>query len=103
MNELEEVETPAEAVPFVRVDDIELDEMCAEYRRIQSEQKLHESVVKELEPKLKSLASQIQARMGQHKAVRTNFGYMVQWVPFKHKGYTVAAREGERWQLRSPF
>ncbi len=103
-NELEEEqETEAEAVQWVASDDIELDEMCAEYRRAESQMKLHESAAKEIKPRLDAMAKKIQARMGEHKAVRTVFGYTVAWVPFKRKGYTVAAAEGERWQLRSPF
>ena len=102
-NELETEESPAEAIPWVVSDDLELDEMCSEYRRLETEKKLHEQVAKELEPRLKDMASQIQARMGQHKHVRTVFGYILEWRPFKRKGYTVEPAEGERWQLRSPF
>ena len=105
-NELcDELETPAEpeTTQWVASDDIELDEMCSEYRRIESEKKLHEQVAKELEPRLKAMAAQIQARMGQHKHVRTQFGYLLEWRPFKRKGYTVEPSESERWSLRSPY
>ncbi len=103
-NELEEEqETEAEAVQWVASDDIEIDELCSQYRELQSSIKLHESVIKELEPRLKAKAEEIQARMQGHKRVRTSCGYMLEWKPFKRKGYTVADAEGERWQLRSPY
>ncbi len=102
-NEFEPDEPATEESLWMQNDDIELDEMCSEYRRIESEKKLHESVAKELEPKLKSLATMIQARMGEHKHVRTSCGYTLEWKPFKRKGYTVSDAEGERWQLRSPY
>ena len=84
-------------------DNIELDELCAGYRELEYAKKEHEIAVKDLEVQLKARAALIQARMGQHKAVRTSAGYTVEWRPFKRKEYTVAATEGERWQLRSPF
>ncbi len=83
--------------------DIELDEMCAAYRELEYRKKMHEIEAKDLEVKLKAKAALIQAKMGQHKAVRTSAGYTVAWVPWKRKEYTMPATEGERWQLRSPF
>ncbi len=88
---------------WVQDDNIELDEMCAAYRHLEYSKKEHEIAAKEIEVELKLQAAAIQKLMGQHKAVRTSAGYTVEWKPFKRKGYTVAATEGERWQLRSPF
>lgn len=104
-NEFEEDDEQqlSEGITWAVSDDLELDEMCAAYRKVESDKKLHESMAKELDNRQKAMAKQIQARMGEHKHVRTVFGYMLQWVPFKRKGYTVAASQGERWQLRSPF
>ena len=92
-----------ELYQWYQSEDFELDEMCSKYRELQAVQKLHESVIKELEEPMKALAVKIQAKMQGYKKVRTQAGYTCQWVPFKRKGYTVAATEGERWQLRSPF
>ncbi len=88
---------------FYQDDTIELDEMCAAYRELEYRKKTLEADIKDLDVQLKSQAAMIQARMGQHKAVRTSAGYQVAWVPFKRKGYTVEPAQGERWQLRSPF
>ncbi len=84
-------------------DNIELDELCAGYRELEYRKKQLEIDAKSIGELLEQRAALIQARMGQHKAVRTSAGYTVEWKPFKRKGYTVAATEGERWQLRSPF
>ncbi len=105
-NEFEEEEEPTPAKPetqWVACDDIELDEMCANYRALESDTKLHESVAEEQRKRLKAMASQIQAKMGGHKHVRTSFGYMLEWKIVKNKGYTVEPFSGERWQLRSPY
>lgn len=99
---LEEDEV-AEEPKWHQDSDIELDEMCAVYREHEYRMKGYELQAKEEREHLQSLAEKIQAKMGQHKAVRTSAGYTVEWKAFQRKGYTVAASEGERWQLRSPF
>ena len=88
---------------WMQSEDIVLDELCAQYREIQTRQKFYESLAKECEKPLEVLEAKIQAKMGQHKKVRTSAGYTIEWKPFKRKGYTVAAAEGERWELRSSF
>ncbi len=103
MSDLLEDDTDPGEPRWVQNDDIELDEMCAHYRELEYSKKRHEAEAKDFDVLLKVWAAKIQAKMGQHKAVRTSAGYTVEWKPFKHKEYTVAAREGERWQLRSPF
>lgn len=84
-------------------DDPELDGLCSAYREIETQKKLHESRVKELDKELKDQALIIQAHMDGAKKVKSSAGYMLQWKPWKRKGYTVAASEGERWELRSPY
>ncbi len=91
------------APEWMQSDNIELDEFCAKYQELKAQQKMYESLAEELNEPLESLAMMIQGRMGQHKKVRTSAGYTVAWVPYKRKGYSVPATEGERWQLRSPF
>ncbi len=104
-DELDETpqEQPTDATQWVACDDIELDQMCASYRALESQKKLHEQVAKEMEPRLKAMAIQIQAKMGEHKHVKTSFGYMLEWKIVKRKGYTVEPFSGERWMLRSPY
>jgi|SRR6516162_4653142 len=81
----------------------ELADACAAYWQIEARKKLLEQEIRSIEADLKTRAGQLQRCMGDHHRVMAPGGWTMRWVHKKRAAYTVAAREWEQWQLRSPY
>jgi hypothetical protein len=66
-------------------------------------QKDLESRLKEITKDLEACSGRLQSRMGEHRDVRASNGWMMRWVHKSRKGYTVAAKEWDAFEIRSPF
>jgi hypothetical protein len=101
-------DTDPEVVPNIldehwhQDEDADTANLVDDYLSLNAKKKLHESAIKDIQRELDDVVQRLQNRMDGHKHVRTLWGHTLSWVYKKRKEYTVAAKEWEAFEIRSP-
>jgi hypothetical protein len=81
----------------------ELEQNMQEYELFLVAKKSLEIQLAEIQKNLDDCVRRLQVKVGDRKRVRAIGGWTAAWVPKKRKGYSVAAKEWEAFEIRSPF
>jgi hypothetical protein len=81
----------------------DLEEAMQEYELFAIAKKSLEIQLKEVQKNLDDCIDRLKQKVGDRKKVKAANGWTCAWVHKQRKGYNVAAKEWEAFEIRSPF